>query len=204
MIDITRALTSGHPNWPGDAPFSLTETASMADGSSVNLMMISTSTHCGTHLDAPLHYRADGGTLDSVPLETLIGPARVVDAAGSETVTSAQLPSTDALPPRVLFHTGQADHWQIFPEAFTPLTPDLIHQLADRGVRLVGTDCPSVDAFSSTKLPVHGACAGRGVSILEGLRLAGVAAGPYRLVCLPLNLPAADASPVRAVLLPPA
>ena len=37
--------------------------------------------------------------------------------------------------------------------------------------------------------------------ILEGLDLRGVAAGPYRLVCLPLRIEGADGAPARAVLI---
>jgi arylformamidase len=201
MIDITRALTSGHPNWPGDAPFSLTPTTSIAEGSSVNLMALGTSTHCGTHLDAPFHYLERGARLASVPLELLLGDALVVAIDGATDVTPAQLPE-GRLPERVLFATGQPDRWDRFPEAFTPLTPELIYHLADRGVRLVGTDAPSVDRFDSRELPVHAACGARAIAIVEGLRLGGVTAGSYRLICLPLHLPEADASPVRALLLP--
>ena len=100
----------------------------------------------------------------------------------------------------MLFFTGEPSHWDVFPEAFAPLTPELIHALADRGVKLVGTDAPSVDAFTSKDLPTHKACLERGVWILEGLNLQGVAPGVFELICLPLNLPDADASPVRAVL----
>ena len=201
MIDITRALRSGHPNWPGDAPFELHTTAAIADGSSVNLMALTSSTHCGTHLDAPYHSRESGGRLGSIPLDLLIGEALHLAVVGRDEIGPAQLPD-GPLPERVLFSSGQPDVWHDFPTAFTSLAPELIHHLADRGVRLVGTDTPSVDRFDSKLLPSHAACGERGVAIVEGLRLAGVAGGRHRLVCLPLHLPEADAAPVRAVLLP--
>ena len=196
MHDLTRALTAGHPNWPGDAPFRLELTADMTQGSPVNIMQLSTSTHSGTHLDAPFHY--GGEKLSSVDLETLIGPARVIDARAG--VSLGLLEPFPSLPARVLFFTGEPERWDVFPETFMPLTPELIYALADRGVKLVGTDAPSVDAFTSKALPTHKACLERNVWILEGLTLQGVAPGEYDLVCLPLNLPDADASPVRAVL----
>jgi len=200
MIDITRALTPPHPNWPGDTPFELKATAKMEEGSSVNLMALSTSTHVGTHLDAPYHYDSGGERLKGVPLDLLIGTAQVLHTLGQKAVTPELLEHFERLPERLLFFTGQPEVWEAFPEDFTALTPELIHALADRGVRLVGTDAPSVDAFSSKDLPVHKACAERGVFILEGLNLQGVDQGHYDLICLPLNLPHADASPVRAVL----
>lgn len=201
MIDITRALTPGHPNWPGDTPLTLQLTASMANGQSVNVMRLCTSTHCGTHLDAPYHYRADGGRLSSIPLGVLIGEALVIDAHGSLVLMPSLLERYPSLPERVLFYTGQPAHWETFPEGFTSFAPDLIEALAARGVKLIGTDAPSIDPLDSKDLPAHRACAETGLVIVEGLMLSGVAPGSYRLVCLPLNLPEADASPVRAVLL---
>ena len=198
MIDITRALTAGHPNWPGDTPFKLGLVADIRKGSAVNVMALSTSTHAGTHLDAPFHYSMGGGRLGSVALERLVGQARVIDARAG--ASPDLLESFAELPERVLLFTGQPAHWDVFPEAFAPLTPELIHTLADRGVKLVGTDAPSVDALTSKDLPAHKACLEREVLILEGLNLHGVEAGRYDLICLPLNLPDADASPVRAVL----
>jgi arylformamidase len=198
MFDITRALTPGHPNWPGDTPFNLELVASIDQGSAVNVMALSTSTHSGTHLDAPFHYSAEGGHLGSVPLERLLGPAQVIDARSG--MMPGLLEPFPTLPERVLFFTGEPAHWEVFPEDFTPLPPVLIHALADRGVKLVGTDAPSVDALTSKELPAHKACLEHEVLILEGLNLQGVGEGVYDLICLPLNLPDADASPVRAIL----
>ena len=187
MVDITRALTSGHPNWPGDTPFKLDLTADIRYGSAVNIMAFSTSTHSGTHLDAPFHYSAEGGRLASVPLDVLLGDAQVIDARSGVT---PELLGSYELPERVLFYTGEPARWDGFPEDFTPLTPELIHALADRGVKLVGTDAPSVDALTSKELAAHRACLERGVYILEGLNLQGVGEGVFELV----------ASPVRAIL----
>ncbi len=198
MYDITRALTPGHPNWPGDTPLSFELVADITEGSAVNVMKLATSTHCGTHLDAPFHYSRNGGKLGSIALETLVGPAQVIGARGS--VTAELLEPFATLPERILLYTGEPAHWDEFPEKFTPLTAELIHALADRGVKLVGTDAPSVDILTSKALPAHMACLEREVLILEGLNLHGVPEDIYELVCLPLNLPEADASPVRAIL----
>ena len=201
MFDITRALLKNHPTWPGDTPYALEQTSAMAEGASVNVMALSTSTHLGTHLDAPYHFRDDGSRLGAIDLQDLIGPAQVLDVLGADPVSAAILDElgTD-LPPRILLHTGQPDRWDAFPESFAALSVELIEGLSERGVRLVGTDAPSVDSFTSRELPVHAACWQYGINILEGLALARTAPGRYRLICLPLHLPDADASPVRAIL----
>lgn len=72
--------------------------------------------------------------------------------------------------------------------------------LLDAGVRLIGTDAPSMDPFGSRDLPVHHRLRERGVANLENLSLDGVPEGRYELIALPLRLLGADGSPVRAVL----
>ena len=228
-LDVTRALAPGHPNWPGDTPLTLTATARKAAGDSVNVMALTTSTHLGTHLDAPYHYDEDGGRLEAVPLGDLLGPCLVLDVrdagvpdgapvtaevalaalervSAREPRASARGPRASArdprAPARVLLRTGQPDAWDTFPQGFRPLSEALVEALAGRGVRLLGTDAPSVDAFTSKVLPVHATCAREAVWIVEGLALARVEEGAYELVCLPLRLIGADASPVRALLRP--
>jgi arylformamidase len=73
--------------------------------------------------------------------------------------------------------------------------------MGEAGVRLVGTDAPSVDPFESKTLEAHRILARGGVAIVENLVLEDIEAGTYTLVALPLRLVDADSSPVRAVLL---
>jgi len=70
----------------------------------------------------------------------------------------------------------------------------------EAGLRLFGTDAPSVDLFESEELETHQVFCGAGVGILENLLLEEVPEGTYELIALPLRLEEADASPVRAVL----
>jgi len=211
--DVTRALRVGHPNWPGDVPLTLSLSAEIEAGSSVNVMTLHTSTHVGTHLDAPYHYQQDGARLAAIPLNDLMGPCVVIDlsiaGAGprSEPCTAHEVERAlervaGAAPERVFIKTGQPNQWLQFPHGFAPLTPELVELLAGRGTRLIGTDAPSVDAFDSKALPVHAAFARTQVWIVEGLALADVGEGRYETIVLPLPLPDADASPVRALLRP--
>ena len=117
-----------------------------------------------------------------------------------EVLALASLPAT--LPPRLLLHTGQPAHWAEFPEDFAALSPAFVREAARRGVRLIGTDSPSVDPLTSRTLDAHHACLDAGVLILEGLNLSAVQDGEYDLICLPLPLVDADGAPARAVLLP--
>lgn len=206
-LDVTRALRPGHPNWPGDVPFELTVNGRIAEGSSVNVGSLCTSLHSGTHVDAPWHYDDDGVRLGAVDLRRWLGEALVVDVTGgSGPVQADELAEAVGdvdLPARLLIHTGEPDDWgQEFPTQFRALEPEAIEWAAARGVGTIGTDAPSVDPLTSTSLPGHAACAENDVLIIEGLALAQVRPGRYELVCLPLSLPEADASPARALLRP--
>jgi arylformamidase len=206
-LDISRTLTPDHPNWPGDAPFTVSPGLRMARGDSVNTGVLSTSTHTGTHVDAPWHYHDAGARLHDVPLGVWVGTCAVLDVRGR--AVGGVLPEgvldllPEPAPPRVLLHTGQPEHWAVFPRDFVAVAPALIHRAARLGVRLIGTDAPSIDPLESKTLDAHAACRDTGTFILEGLNLSAVLDGPYTLVCLPLALYGADGAPARAVLLAP-
>ena len=81
------------------------------------------------------------------------------------------------------------------------MSPLAALRLAERGAMLVGTDATSIDPEDAEDLPVHRMLLSRGIMLLEGLSLAHVEPGDYRLVALPLRFRDLDASPVRAVLI---
>ncbi len=201
MIDITRRIFDGTVSWLGDAPVSYTVPVRIADGASVNVGKIQMSVHTGTHVDAPWHYTDHGLKLDQIPLKTWVGQCLVVDALGATELAPSLLENLDLSGvSKVLFKTGQPNHWASFPLEWAVVHPSLPPYLAARGIDLLGTDAPSVDALTSKDLPGHAAMAAAGVYILEGLALDGVAAGKYRLVCLPMNLTDADGAPARCIL----
>jgi arylformamidase len=205
LIDITRPVRSGIAVWPGDAPFRMDWTMRVADGASVNLSELHLSAHTGTHADAPFHVADDGRRIGEIPLEAYIGEALVVDATGW---TSIGLDRIERLlqeerPERVLFRTGCWHGSDEFPERFPPIEPDAARAMAAAGVRLVGTDAPSVDPFDSTELATHHVFRHAGIVNLENLLLDHVPPGRYELIALPLRLEEACGSPVRAVLRAP-
>lgn len=204
LYDISRPVRAGVPVWPGDAPFRVDWTLRRADGASVNLSALHLSAHTGTHADAPYHASDDGRRMGAVPLDAYLGPALVVDARGWPAISAERVePLLEEHPERLLFRTGCWADPETFPERFPPIEPDAARRMAAAGVRLVGTDAPSVDAFDSTDLPTHNLLREAGIANLESLLLDEVPPGRYELIALPLRLEEADASPVRAVLRAP-
>lgn len=202
LYDITRPLAAGIPVWPGDAPCRIDWTARIGAESAANVAELCMSAHTGTHADGPFHVLPEGARIGEAPLDAYVGPARLVDAAGRERLDAgwaAQVVAGGSME-RLLVHTGAWADPDVFPSRFTALDPDAARMLVEAGVRLFGTDAPSVDWFEAADLPAHRVLLGAGAGILENLLLDGVPPGEYELIALPLRMPDADASPVRAVL----
>ena len=160
------------------------------------------STHCGAHVDAPLHYDAAGASIDMLDLSDFIGPARVIDARGKGPLCGYDeiAAALDGAPPRLLLKLMDRGDQLAWPTGFRALAPETVERLASRGARLIGVDVPSVDPETSKDLPSHMACKRHDIRIVENLVLADVVPGDYELIALPLKLAGLDAAPVRAVL----
>ncbi|WP_419954154.1 arylformamidase [Neobacillus niacini] len=201
IIDISRRLENGMPVWPGDTPFHYEVSWSKAESGSVNVGSLSMSTHTGTHVDAPFHFDDDGKKIIELDLELYMGPVRVVDMSGKVSIGAKDLADVDLEGmKRVLFRTRS---WQIeseFPEKIPHLEANLGPFLAERGIRLIGVDVPSVDPIDSKDLHAHHSLNDNGIHILESILLDEVEPGDYELIALPLPLVEGDGSPVRAVL----
>jgi arylformamidase len=202
LYDVTWPVGEGIPVWPGDAPCALSWTMLRAEGASVNVAELRMSAHTGTHADGPFHVSDDGVRIGAAPLEAYLGPAVLVDVGDGGRIDAALVERVLAAGPveRVLFRTGCWTDPAVFPTGFAAPEPDAARALVRAGVRLVGTDAPSVDPFDSKELETHRILGDGGVAILENLLLAGVPEGRWELIALPLRLTDADASPVRAVL----
>lgn len=199
IIDISRALSPSTAVWPGDRPFEWSWSATIGEGSPVNVGAFCSSTHAGSHADAPRHFTREGRTIDEMDLSAFIGPAQVIEIPDSSTIEPDQVPEVQA--PRVLFKTPASQEpdssWS---DSFPVLAPETTAHLAEQSVVLVGVDTPSVDPPDSRELPTHHALSDAGIVNLENLRFDGVRPGLYQLMALPLKLIGADAAPVRAVL----
>ncbi len=78
LWDISPAIATGIPVWPGDSAYTSETTWQIADGCPVKVSKITMSTHTGAHCDAPSHYDAEGKAIDEVDLQTYIGRCRVI------------------------------------------------------------------------------------------------------------------------------
>jgi arylformamidase len=203
-IDISVAVRNGMVHWPGDPDFHIERATDQEKGDVATVSRMSLGVHTGTHMDAPLHFIRHARSIDTIPLDTTVGPARVISIGDRKSITRGELARhAISAGERILFKTENSDHaWDSdrFDEDFVYISQDGARYLAECGVRMVGVDYLSVGGFREDGRETHEALLGAGIWIIEGLNLKGVEPGSYDLVCLPLRLIGAEGSPARAIL----
>jgi arylformamidase len=205
IYDITVPIRAGMPIYEGDPSVEIQAWSALAKGDSANVSFLHLGAHTGTHVDAPAHFIEGANTIDKLPLEVLLGPARVVRVPDDRNEIDQGFLNSCGLDQveRILFHTRNSAFWnEGFRKDFTHLLPEAAEQLVNQGIKLVGTDYLSIEKFHSGHHRTHLTLLSRGVVILEGLNLTGVPEGDYELICLPIKIAggAGDGAPARAVL----
>ena len=206
IIDISLGLKPDFPVWPGHPEIRFNKIQEIGKGSKANVTQIELGAHSGTHLDAPLHFLADGFDVTGLDLETLIGPALLIDVSDAQVINAALL-ETLSIPhntERLLIKTSNSQLWS---ENNTDFNPDFVavsnsgaKWIVKRGIRLVGVDYLSVAPYGNSG-PTHRTLLQAGVIPVEGLNFNGVKEGRYHLICLPIKLEGCEGAPARAVLM---
>lgn len=200
IFDISMELNAETPEWPGDRPFEYSLSVTKEQSGSVNIGELKSSTHMGTHIDAPFHYDDEGLKIDELPLDIYLSTAQVIDVEGLDRIAKEHLPSPEAGVTAILLKTGSWTQRNKFPETWPVFSESIAEWMKYQGILLLGVDVPSVDPETSKNMPMHHAMNDNGRYILEGIVLDKVEPGVYQLSALPLKITGADGSPVRAVL----
>jgi arylformamidase len=206
IYDVTVPLRAGMATYAGTEPGPVLDFHSLISrGDSANVSALSLGSHTGTHVDAPDHFLANGLTVEQMPVEHLVGPARVVEFTGDGHITAADLEAV-GLPhgtTRLLLKTTNGRFWddEEFHPEFIGLEEDAGSWLVARGFVLVGIDYMSIERFRSPTHAVHAALLEQGIVIVEGLDLRAVSEGEYFMVCAPLPVVGADGAPARVFLM---
>jgi arylformamidase len=196
IIDISVPIRPGMPTYPGDPTVTLERVKALADGDGVNLSRVDLGAHTGTHVDAPLHFIDGAEATETLPLDALVGPARVLDLTAAKRLDAAAFDGVE-LAERVLLKTSNSELWArgTFAEDALQLDGGAAQVLVGGGVRLVGIDYLSIGDHDA-----HRVLLGAGVVPVEGLDLRGVEPGDYDLICAPLKLVGSDGAPARVLL----
>lgn len=205
VYDLSVTLGEESSVYPGDQPYLFVRTESIASGNHSNVSRLEMSAHSGTHLDLPLHFIDEARPMQDCSARDFILPARVLAVEEGESVRLKALSGIEIEPGEaLLFQTKNSRSGLTtsgeFSERYVHLAPEVGQYCVEKKVALVGVDYMSVDPFDSQDFPVHNTLLGHGIPILENLNLRDVPEGCYTLICLPLKMADAEASPVRAVL----
>ena len=204
LLDVSVLLAPGIATYPGNPTFEITPVNRIAAGDSANNSRLVMGTHTGTHVDAPKHFFDDRPGVDAMPLDLLIGRARVVDMPVRGGITAKHLEGAGLREDiRVLLRTPNSALWNTtdgFHTDYTYLTEGGARFLVEQGVKVVGVDYLSVEQYNKAGAPAHKALLGNGLIIIEGLNLSEAEAGQYEMYCLPLKIANGDGAPARVVL----
>lgn len=206
-IDLTHPLHPELPTWEDGEPIQIGTVCEIGPDCPVRVSRIGLSSHNGTHLDAPAHFIPQGRMVEDLPLSTLIGTAWVADTGDATLLTEAALESL-SIPreaSRLLLRTSSTSRRLMsrprFEREYVGLDETGARWIVARGIRLLGIDYLSVQAYSASD-ETHRILLSAETILVEGLDLSAMAAGWCDLVCLPLSGKSLDGAPARVVARP--
>jgi len=207
IYDITMTISQDMPFYPGEQKAALTFDMRIEDGSIANVSQLTLGIHTGTHVDAPLHFIADGESIDQIDAYAYSGDCYVADFSNVDVcITKDDLMQHDdnfAGCKILLFKTRNSMLLEQsgYHKKHVYLHPEAAEYLVYKGIKVVGIDYLSIEGFFETGGKTHLALLRNDVLIIEGVNLTGIEQGEYELICLPLKIKGAEGSPARAVLI---
>ncbi len=207
IIDLSHTIESGMLAYPGD-DVPIIQKAATYEKDGVQVIRLSISTHTGTHLDTPRHFVANGGTTDTMDLETFTGKGLLIDCSNFD--KHQQIPLSHILTYKkelepanfALIYTGWYRHWgtdQYF-DHFPVLSVEATEFLVSTKLKGIGLDFPSIDGIDSKDFKNHNLVLGSGLIIIENLtNLGELQNTEFQFAAFPLKIDEGDGSPVRAV-----
>ena len=201
IIDISWPLECGMTTYKNREDIQITPTKTW-EQHAVRESCITISSHVGTHVDAPAHFLAHGGFIESVSLSRLCGPCVVLDMTHVEgAITKEHLEQQSITIPRVLLKTRNSflDSCAQFKTEFVYLAESGAQYLQEKGALCIGIDYLGIER-QQPQHQTHTILLKADIALIEGLRLHTIQAGFYILICLPLACKGLEAAPARAVL----
>ncbi|MEX0881885.1 MAG: cyclase family protein, partial [Cyclobacteriaceae bacterium] len=146
-IDLTQTI---HPAMPGVA----IREAKNLEKDGWNAVNIDLYSHSGTHMDAPVHFGVEGPTIDQMPLDRLMGTAKILDLTGVLPSSLIQLEDLGNLKETInpgdslIIKTGWSKFSASDPEKYRNQLPRISENLArwlvEKGLNILAVEPPSV------------------------------------------------------------
>lgn len=224
VVDLTHTVENNMPVFPSHTKFFLNEWISPGDPAFLNMMVM--GDHTGTHFDTPSHFNHDRSdpvrkTCHEIEPAALSGRAVKLTFGPFEadncTISAGDIKAWEAKNREitaediVILDYQWAPRWKLvtegneFMENWPGIDPSAGEYLLSKGIRVVGTDCASIDAADGCgfQFPGHLGLLVKGILVIENLTNLDKLPNEFLLVAMPLKLKGAGGSPIRAVALVP-
>ncbi len=189
IIDITKDLITT-PVYPGDPEPELSVFSAIAGGDACNMARLTTTLHCGTHADAPLHFISGGAPINAAAPDRFIGECEVIEVPPGRITGETVDRLFPRRPKRLLLKSNGLAYFE----------KTGAEEAAYYGYQLIGTDANSIGGAEDQTGP-HRAILGENIAVLENLDLSQVKPGKYFLIAAPVKIRGVEAAPVRALLI---
>ena len=214
MIDLTLPIHEGMTTYPS-AWHPPTEISILGrhhiEGRMTRKLTI--GTHSGTHVDSPLHFIPGAVPIDEVPLETLVGRAKLIDMSHKkplDIITRDDFDScgiTSQKGDRIVVRTDWSDqiYEKDYYQAYPSFSKDALEWIVEKGVIFLGMDTPSPDGPQGKLVlgevsPMHYLLMSNGVVVCEYLtNLKMITQPEFTILALPLRIQGADGACARVV-----
>lgn len=206
IYDISVILGEQSIDYPGDTAYSRNMVDTIQKNGVCDLSRLELSAHSGTHIDTPSHFISNAKSVDQYEIDQFILPAVIIEVSDPNAVRGSDLNNASLQPgDAVLFRTNNSVSRcccsGTFSKKFVYLSKEAAAVCVEKKLALVGIDYITIEEYGNDSFDTHKTLLKNGILVLEGIDLYHVPIGRYTLLCLPLKMKGAEASPVRAVLL---
>ena len=206
IIDLTLEIDEYIQVFPNSPKVNILQWSNFDNHKYVSEVLFS-STHVGTHIDAPYHFQKYSNTVEKIPLNRLIINENIkvlkIEKGDDEKIEIGDLRDYNIMKnDTILINTNWVLNRAL--DKYFNKNPGLSEEaakyLADAEINLVGIDGPSIDPAIDHDFNSHRIFSANDIPIIENLiNLDRLLNKKFTFVALPLKLKNCSGSPVRAL-----
>ncbi|MEM3862380.1 MAG: cyclase family protein [Thermoplasmatales archaeon] len=207
IYDLSVTLETYMPGWPTNPLVNIVPTGTVArDG--YNVETYYSSTHSGTHIDAPYHMLEDGTTVDNISLTQLVGDGYCIRVQPKDEEIKLndieEKWKKDYDGKIILLNTGwskKRGYTKEFQFKFPGLSIDTMDFFIQHKPKVIGIDTLGIEPYSHSDFRVHKGLLSNGIVFIEDLtNLDQLIEGKkYLIVALPIKIHNASGAMARVI-----
>lgn len=165
IIDVTKPLEEAKVYYPTLQPPKIQFLKHYDRGDDHWVSSITMPLHSATHLDAPAHFYVNGRKIEQITPGELFGLAQVLDFSSETLISREHLAKKNIVAKILLFKAKDT------PDSYAYFDLEAAEYLVQNGVKIIGTEAPSVDRFGDKTYPVHKFLSKKDILVIENLNL---------------------------------